>query len=222
MILRRLVLLAAIAVLAAAGVALAAKGGSGNVTLCAKGEAGELSLAKGGKCADGARKLSLAKQGPRGEGGAPGLAGAAGPAGPDASAAALAPEPVRFVQGRAPRESCAAAPAAFCSYYHQEQGYDNAGSGFSRVGYFRDGSGIVHLQGTTRFACPNGQCEGYYPAYVTVFYLPPGYRPSANLRFPLGPCSSEQRYVSVDTSGAVTLSSPSCGYDALDGVSFLP
>ena len=223
MIARRLLLLAAVAVLAVAGVALAAKGGGGKVTLCAQGEAGALSLAKGGKCPDGARKLSLAKQGPRGKAGVPGPAGAPGPAGPDASPAALAPEPVRLVAARGLVGTCSATPGVFCSYYVPAQGYDNVGGGFAKVGYFKDSSGIVHLQGMIELVCPGG-CQGTAYAYTTVFFLPPAYRPLDGTReFTVGVCNEEGglRSVRIRTDGGVELSSI-CAIESLDGISFQP
>jgi hypothetical protein len=210
---------AALAVLAL--VAVANGRGSGTVALCAKGDAGALRLAKNGKCGAGERKVSIAKQGPRGAAGNPGPTGPPGPAGADASAAVLAPEPVQFVQTW-PEEvggSCSEKPGFFCAYSALK--FDNVGGGFAKVGYFKDSSGFVHLQGMTKYVCHNN-CNG--ASYgSTIFYLPPGYRPDAIREYAIDRCETGQlRYIDITPDGAVTLSTEACGSESLDGISFHP
>src|SRR4051812_19632466 len=79
----KIVVLVAAAMMVAA-VAFGASGGSSGVTLCA-GKGGDLSLGKKGKCSKGDKKLTIAKQGPKGE------------PGKDGTPADLAPEPVHLV-----------------------------------------------------------------------------------------------------------------------------
>ena len=88
----RLTFLAAVAIVAVAGVAVAANGGSsGKVTLCpARATAPSASLARAS--AAGEKKLTISKQGPPGLAGAPGPAGATGPAGVPGTTAPIQPE----------------------------------------------------------------------------------------------------------------------------------
>lgn len=219
----------AVAALAALALVTVANGrGSGTVALCAAGDSGGLTAAKNGKCGPGARKIAFAKQGPRGKTGAPGPAGPAGPAGADASAAVLAPESVRFVQPPpGPEMACATSHGTFCSY--SAVAFGNEGGAFAKVGFSKDSSGFVHLQGVTKWVC-NNACNG--AAYGdTIFYLPPGYAPTGGKReFAIGRCvnsgtgeeTGEVRTVQITTDGAVTLSSAGCTPDSLDGISFYP
>jgi hypothetical protein len=139
----------------------------------------------------------------------------------------LAPEPVHFVQPPpGPQLACATSYGTFCSYSAVK--FDNKGTPYAKVGYRKDSSGFVHLQGVTEWACNNG-CNG--ATYGdTIFYLPPAYAPTGGKReFPISRCISEGeevggvRTVQITTDGAVTLSSAGCGTsDSLDGISFYP
>lgn len=217
----------AVAALAALAIVTVANGrGSGTVTLCAAGDVGALTVATNGKCGSGTRKIAVAKQGPRGGAGAPGPTGPTGAPGADASAAVLAPEPVQFVRPVGASETCATDLGSFCAYSAIK--FDNEGGAFAKVGYRKDSSGFVHLQGVADWACNNG-CNGAFYG-DTIFYLPAGYAPTGGKReFAIGRCVSEEeetgnvRTVLITTDGAVTLSSAGCGVaDSLDGISFYP
>ncbi|MBN8869233.1 MAG: hypothetical protein J0H66_05060 [Solirubrobacterales bacterium] len=218
--------LTGLAALAIVTVADGRGSGSGSVTFCAAGNAGKLTVAKNGKCGHGKRKIRIAKQGPRGKAGKPGPAGATGVAGADASAATLAPEPVHFVRPAGASGACASDLGSFCAY--EAQKFDNVGGAYAKVGYRKDSSGFVHLQGLTDWACNNG-CAGESLG-ETIFYLPTAYAPTDGTReFPIGICVDDMdnqyggtRTVRITADGAVTLSSSGCGPDSLDGISFHP
>jgi len=215
----------ALAALAIVAFANANGGGSGSVAFCAAGKAGKLTLAKNGKCGPGARKIAIAKQGPRGKAGGPGSSGPTGPAGADATVAALAPEPVRFVRTAGASGSCATDPGSFCAYSAVK--FDNVGGAYAKVGYRKDSSGFVHLQGLTDYACINN-CNGILGGNI-IFYLPSAYAPTGGkLEFPIGRCtdhlgqeSGDVRSVLVSSDGAVTIND-ACSASSLDGITFHP
>jgi hypothetical protein len=202
----RLTFLAAVAIVAIASVAIAAQGGgSKNVVLCAEKKGGDLRLASKGKCGKGERKLTISKQGPKGE------PGATGPQGAPGSDAAVQAEPVRAV---APVSgSCAASPGTFCGSGGLD--WSNAESSFESVGFWKGPGGVVHLEGTAE-----GSAGALDP---DVFILPPGYRPAAQRQFVIPTCSGSFLLLEIEPDGAVHLpSAPDAPCISLDGVNFRP
>ncbi len=203
----RLTFLVAVAIVAIAGVAIAAQGGgSKNVVLCAAKKGGGLRLASKGRCSKGESKLTIAKQGPRGE------PGATGPQGASGSDAAVQAEPVRAV---APVSgSCEASPGAFCG--NQGLNWSNAEPFFESVGFWKDPGEVVHLQGTAQ-GSPG-------PLGNDIFILPAGYRPAAQRQFVIPTCLGDFVLLEIEAGGAVHLpalaSSEPCV--SLDGVNFRP
>jgi hypothetical protein len=205
----RLTFLAAVAIVAIAGVAVAAQGGgSKNVVLCAAKKGGNLRLSSKGKCGRSERKLTISKQGPKGETGAAGPQGAAGT---DASSQA---EPVRAV---APVSgNCEASPGTFCAAGGLD--WSNAEPFFESVGFWKDPGGVVHLEGTAQ-GSPGALGND-------VFILPAGYRPAAQRQFVIPTCSGKFMLLEIEAGGAVHLptlnlsgSEPCVSFD---GVNFRP
>jgi hypothetical protein len=202
----RLTFLAAVAILAIAGVAIAAQGGTKNVVLCAQKKGGDLRLAAKGRCGKGERKLSIAKQGPRGEQGAPGQQGSPG------TTASIQPEPVHLVAPAA--IDCEDEPGTFCRS-GDTQVWGNYGSVYAPVGFWKDATGEVHLMGTA---------QGSNGALINdVFVLPAGYRPNATRQFVVPKCFDDFALLQVEPSGNVHLPVVTTEHCvALDGVSFRP
>lgn len=207
----RLTFLAAVAIVAIAGVAIAAQsGGSKNVVLCAGKKGGDLRLASKGKCGRGERKLTIAKQGPKGAQGSPGAPGPQGSAGTNASAQ---PEPVRAVGPVA--GNCEEIPGTFCG--NEGLDWGNAEPFFESVGFWKDPGGVVHLEGTA---------EGSPTVANDIFILPTGYRPAAQRQFVIPTCHGDFVLLEIEAGGALhlpTLYLPNnepCV--SLDGVNFRP
>lgn len=206
----KLTFLVAVAIVAVAGVAVAAKGGgSKDVTLCAQKQGGALSLApKSGKCAKGTKKLVIAKQGPQG---VPGPAGATGAAGTTAS---IQPEAVRLV-GAPVASGCDVNPGTFCGAAFEGGAQWRAYEDWGPVGFQKDAAGYVHLQGGAAFA-------GSGVTVDTVFYLPPGYRPAAKSQFAATECNGDPISVLIRPDGEVLPDFQSFLCVILDGISFRP
>jgi hypothetical protein len=206
---RRLIFLAAVAVVAIAGVAMSAgRGGSDEVTLCAAKQDGALALATKGKCGKGEKKLTIAKLGP------PGLAGATGSPGAPGTTASIQPEAVRLVTtlgSEVPAVYCEEHPGVFC--WEGPLNWINKGAGDAPVGFQKDAAGYVHLQGSAAVTGGSG------PEPIAIFFLPPGYRPTDGAHIFSAPTCGVGGEVSVTTSGAVETPA-SC--ISLDGISFHP
>jgi hypothetical protein len=134
------------------------------------------------------------------------------------TAADFAAEPVHLVKG--PDDSqvndCSHHPGYFCVFEAAEYAnWENYGHGYASVGYWRDRTGVVHLQGV---AGPH--VGGFGDTGPVVFYLPEGYRPAATREFPANQ-SGNLSYVDVQHDGAVKLGHSSIPV-ALDGISFRP
>lgn len=209
MSLRRLPFLAVVAIVAVAGVAMAAKGGGGKVTLCAAAD-GSLRAPKSGKCDKGERKLNLYSKGRPGPAGATGVAGPVGAAGPAGAVPSLAP--TRTLIG-APGPNCETTPV-FCSMAKGH--WTNQGKGYGPVGYQVDAGGGVHLEGTV---APNFKFEEVIET-PPIFYLPPALRPSQYLVFPTRSCSGFWERIYISPDGAVEVTDLDCA--PLDGIVFHP
>jgi len=205
-----LTILVAIAIVAVAGYAIGAGKSSKDLVLCATKKGGDLSLATAkGKCAKGEKKLTVAKEGPVGPAGPQGAPGA------DANATL---EAVHYVTGTGSTE-CAANPGTFCRGSVTGNRWANFGSGYEKVGFYKEANGTIHLVGAVAFLNSGGQTDGFVPP--GAFVLPPGFRPAQTRVFkvPGGENSSLAGAFTVEikADGAVAT-----GYvnAALDGISF--
>jgi hypothetical protein len=203
----------------AAVVAMAGGQKAPTVALCATGAQGHLSVARGDGCGPNSRKIVLRKRGPRGPVGPRGSRGAPGLPGADAPPSALSPEPVQFVQ-TPPRSDCATAPGFFCSHTTTGISWSNGGGpAYADAGYRKDTSGFVHLQGLVQLSEPSGGNS------LSIFYLPPGYRPTEEHLFVVQPCGGLVGSVEVSPDGSVAtdnLGGTDCHPISLDGMSFHP
>lgn len=204
----KLTFVVAVSIVAVAGVAVAASGGSKSVTLCAAKGDGALSLADAKKCGKGEKKLTIAKQGPQGVAGAPGAPGSPG------TTASIQPEAVQAV---APYSgtSCSAKPGTFCSGGPE---WTNYGPPTAAVGFWKDAAGEVHLRGTIDSTGGAGVIPNDF------FYLPVGFRPVGDRLYTLpNHCEADPVKVEIQSSGVVrvpTFAPNTCV--SFDGVSFRP
>lgn len=181
---------------------------SKTVVFCAAKKSGEVTLAGNRRCGKGEKKISIAKQGPKGPAGAVGPAGAPAVSPPLEAAHLVAPATV----------ACEAEPGTFCV---TESGFcwnnGNYGNGQAPVSYRKDSDGFVHLEGTFRnFNGEGAGCGSSRP----VFYLPPGFRPGAgNQAFVAAAVCGEQGFgfIHVATDGLVDAT---IGCLHLDGIVF--
>lgn len=208
----RLTFLAAIVIVAVAGVAVAASGGGSNeVTLCAKKTDGALSLAAKGKCGKGEKRLVISKQGPQG---APGQQGSPGPAGAAGTTAPIQPEAVHFVSPPV-AAGCDVSPGTYCGTpgpgNAQWQNFQDWGP----VGYQKDAAGYVHLQGGSAFGGSGNTSD-------QIFYLPPGYRPAVKTQIAATECDGTAISVLIGTDGSIDPDPVNFLCVILDGVSFHP
>lgn len=208
----RLTFLAAVAIVAIAGVAVAAQGGgSGDVTICAEKHGGDLSLAAKGKCGKGEKKLVIAKKGPQGIPGQAGTAGAAGAAGTTAS---IQPEPVHLVAPPVAGD-CGANPGTFCGSTTESGGHWRNFADWGAVGYQKDAAGYVHLQGGAAFGGEGNTVD-------QMFYLPPGFRPAAKTQIATTECDGTAISVLIGTDGSIDPDPVNFLCVVLDGISFHP
>ncbi len=104
--------------------------------------------------------------------------------------------------------NCIANPGTFCS------GWVNSDSPAEGTSFFKDVSGIVHIQGMIRCTCA---------ATDEIFYLPVGYRPAGQLGFGVDVSGFEHGRVDVRSDGSVRwLAGAVTGHLSLSGISFLP
>ncbi|MDF4004202.1 right-handed parallel beta-helix repeat-containing protein [Luteibacter sp. PPL552] len=88
-------------------------------------------------------------------------------------------------------------------------GWVNYGAAAATVGYIKDASGFVHLQG----AAKGGSIPG------TMFVLPPGYRPAATHDFAVN-SNGSFGWVYVTADGNVVVASGNAAFVSLAGISF--
>ena len=118
----------------------------------------------------------------------------------------LAPTTRHVVAPQGP--NCIANPGTFCS------GWVNSDAPAEGTSFFKDLSGIVHIQGMIRCTCA---------ATDEIFYLPVGYRPAGQLGFAVDVSGFEHGRVDVRSDGSVRwLSGAVTGHLSLSGISFLP
>lgn len=70
----------------------------------------------------------------------------------------------------------------------------------SPVGYYKDGSGVVHLEGSMT------NTNGFVQPSATIFTLPAGYRPGPTVPFSISTNGAPSAAVSVSPAGAVIIS----------------
>ena len=138
------------------------------------------------------------------------------PVGPRGPAGGAAPStPVTEVQFR--RDvNCEEHPGFFC-FFTFNGGVSNLNGEYQPVGFYKDGSGIVHIQGSIE-----SEDTGHHNIPLTAFYLPKGYRPAATRIFP---SYNDGSYASVKIShdGEVLTSPPgNIAHLSLDGINFRP
>jgi hypothetical protein len=208
--LRALIFLLAVSLVAVAGVAFAAMGGSKKVTLCAAKGSAALSAPKDGKCGPGERKLTISTGGVAGKAGPAGSAGPTGAPGPAGTMPSLAASALNLAGTAGP--DCAVT-LVFCSgtdFY-----WVNYGEGYAPVGYRTDANGVVHLQGAAKLVS-----SSFYSS-LALIYLPPGLRPQSPLTLPARSCAGTGwARVYVEPDGAVRSTETVC--IPLDGISFQP
>lgn len=153
--------------------------------------------------------LPAGPTGPAGANGATGATGATGPTGPNTPL-----DPVHFVTPASFINSCSANPGQFCTGGLAASVWTSVTAGYAPVGYSKDASGFVHLQGAALRTGGSGSNQ-------IIFYLPPGYRPTDGTHEAGTYTSVGAGYIDIGTDGSVTVgaaTTPSSA--ALDGISF--
>jgi hypothetical protein len=94
--------------------------------------------------------------------------------------------------------------------------YENSWSGQvdaadEPLAFYKDGFGIVHLQGNAGHVAPTTG---------TIFNLPSGYRPGKDLYFAVFGSGGSPAYVQITSSGDVNVYGPAQTYVGLSNVSF--
>lgn len=92
-------------------------------------------------------------------------------------------------------------------------GWVSSGPPFVGLSYYKDGSGVVHIEGMVQ----DGNNEDYVPAFV----LPAGYRPSGRMMFPIISAVGLGQ-VQVLANGDVVISANDNSFVSLSGISFRP
>lgn len=87
----------------------------------------------------------------------------------------------------------------------------NFGSGWTNAEYMKDSQGIVHLHGLVKSGTIGS---------VPVLNLPPGYRPSATVTFPVR-SNNAFGYAEVYSNGDVNATSGNNGHFSLDSIQFM-
>jgi hypothetical protein len=209
----------AVVVLGFAGYAVAQSSSAKPATLCAKKAGGAVRLARDGKCRRSETKLRVNQvvtvRGPAGAAGRPGTDGAPGAPGRDATPVDFAGEASRVVAGAPSAGGQCAAVAQFCTGGNGWS-WRNFGNGYQPVGFWKDRSGVVRLEGVAELT---GGVGGAQPA---AFVLPDGYRPAADRRFTIVTTADAPRHVDVHADGRVEPALGGGGTAPLDGISFRP
>ena len=163
----------------------------------------------------GELKRGVLRAGPQGPAGPPGPAGAQGPRGASAPPA----EAVKAVRAASSTTNCNPTPrptGEFCGFGNGV--WANYGNEYQPLGYFKDGQGFVHLQGSAHADGSAG------PSFNrAIFFLPPGYRPGARRLFLVHDGDSGSAFVEIRPDGLVySQDTEPVSYMALDGISFRP
>jgi hypothetical protein len=179
--------------------------------------------------ADFGGSLPAGAQGPAGPQGPAGAKGDRGPQGPEGPKGAdgqdvPAPEAVRFVEANALAGNCLGSTPSlgeFCGADEGAQHWRNNDNGYAPAGFYKDGHGIVHLQGSVEHVQTGVAAQ---PSR-TVFVLPEGYRPTGHRVFPVEDESATEKigYVEIFADGRVMAKDNSeTTYMSLDGIDFRP
>jgi hypothetical protein len=160
--------------------------------------------------------------------------GKTGPAGPKGDSAP-GPEPRTQVSAApaTPTESSCAGDSPpvgqFCADIDDtSQAYNswhNEPGGYQPAGFFKDGSGIVHIEGTVESLSVGGSGIGKPDPGPTLFVLPVAYRPSATRLFSVydKELNPPQNRLKVDPDGRVSLVTGARSQQIqLDGIDFRP
>jgi hypothetical protein len=158
--------------------------------------------------------------GPTGPTGPQGAQGAQGPPGKDATPADFAGEATLLAAAAPGAANQCSTPGQFCT---GSNGWfwRSYGNGYQPVGYWKDKSGIVHLEGLAELTGGGG---GGQPG---VFVLPSGYRPSAIREFSIRASDTPGgadliRRVDVRPDGVVMAVLGGGGVAPLEGIAFRP
>src|SRR5690606_6063027 len=93
-----------------------------------------------------------------------------------------------------------------------EDGWADYGDPYTGACFYRDASGVVHLEGLARRLSGSGPLIGQ---------LPVGYRPSGLQLFAQVAGGTRLARVDVDAAGCIRLKEGDPGYVSLSGISFL-
>jgi hypothetical protein len=170
--------------------------------------------------------------GPAGPKGDRGAEGPAGPAGKDGKPGkdgedgqdVPAPEAVHVVAANTGPANCLGqtpAIATFCGAETGIQFWKHNGNDYAPAGFWKDGHGIVHLQGSVEHV---QEAVANNPSN-TVFILPEGYRPDGHRVFPVEneAAASKIDYVEIFEDGRVAAhTNAETSYMSLDGIDFRP
>jgi hypothetical protein len=173
----------------------------------------------GPRGADGAR-------GPQGPAGPAGPAGPEGPKGEDGEDVP-APEARRELVFGTANGNCDNAPpetAHFCITPDGKAAWQQNGNNYAFAGFWKDGHGTVHLQGSVEQANFDNGDPTISPD-ATIFILPPGYRPTGTRLFTVYSEASPSKtgYLEIREDGRVEMNTNELnGYVSLDGIQFRP
>lgn len=183
-------------------------GRDGTITACYAKSNGALRVVDAKKkCSRREKRLTFNQQGRDGRdgtAGAPGQNGTNGTNGTNGSDATIPPVESRHVVGQSGQPSF-------------ENNWTTS-TGFDPPSFWKDRDGVVHLEGNT-FHGP----AGANLAFQTIFTLPPGYRPTDDLRFTVPTASAGSRTtLRVDPDGKVSPEEANIngGSLTMDGVTF--
>ncbi len=143
--------------------------------------------------------------------------------GRDATPATFAAEATHPVAPYNHSLECHAHPGRFCGAPPNDSthvwSWANYGHGYAPVGYWRDKTGIVHLEGMLSPVFGNTIGD-------VAFVLPVGYRPFKTREFPSRMCESStpasDSYVDINSQGEVLPGDDFGVCASLDGVNFRP
>jgi len=145
--------------------------------------------------------------------------GGQGPVGPPGPPGGAGTEALRPVSGPSADGNCddnTPPPSGEFCFGEDASGWSNAGNGTTPAAFYRDGSGLVHLQGSVTGATISADFE-----QEVVFYLPAGYRPAQKLRFATSN-NGTAAYLDIGPDGAVAPSVSVSLLLPLDGIVFRP
>jgi hypothetical protein len=130
-------------------------------------------------------------------------------------------EPVRLVKDAGGSGNCGNVTGEFCRNGDTWwRNYDLV-EGYAPVAFYRDRSGIVHLQGSLRLFVAGEEAGPPFPAFV----LPPGYRPRGTRWFAVWNSFSSTKLgaVEIRSNGEVAPRDPFLtNFLSLDGIQFRP